>query len=553
MAKAKFRLEGEDATAAAFRSALGNAKGTADGIGKAFKYAFAGISISAITGVAARAIEMGDELNKAAIKAGIGGRAISELAHAASMADVELGALSGAIRKMQVAISEANTGGKKQIETLDALGIELAELKGLKADQQFERIAEAISLLRSSEDKARAATDLFGKSGADLLPMFEQGAAGIRAAREEADALGKSFSDEQIAKLAAADDAVKRLTASWEGFAAVMTAKVTEPLIVVMGLLSGQAESKGFDELSTTHIDKLLERARKARPSAKRDETIAKFEARKRELLAEQNAANALRPVVKAGVGYTDTGATDAASKAQAKAAAESLKERQKLAEDIARLNRDTMEQIESDTKDAMESVGETMRDEFSTMVDGMHNTEAFWAETLEGMSVYADEAARDMKDALADFLFDPFENGLKGMLKSFINTLRRMIAEAAAAKIMDSIAGLASGGSGGFGDFLGSMFGGGRAAGGSVQGGKTYLVGERGPELLTMGGNGHITPNHAMRGGAPVINVNIHAPNSTRESVSDLKAMVPSIVQQAVQLSRMAVADDLSRGAFAR
>ena len=40
------------------------------------------------------------------------------------------------------------------------------------------------------------------------------------------------------------------------------------------------------------------------------------------------------------------------------------------------------------------------------------------------------------------------------------------------------------------------------RAAGGPVSAGSTYLVGERGPELLTMGGNGYVTPNNAISGG---------------------------------------------------
>jgi len=39
----------------------------------------------------------------------------------------------------------------------------------------------------------------------------------------------------------------------------------------------------------------------------------------------------------------------------------------------------------------------------------------------------------------------------------------------------------------------------GGRAAGGPVQGGSSYLVGEQGPEVVTMGGNGHVTPNHQL------------------------------------------------------
>ncbi len=38
------------------------------------------------------------------------------------------------------------------------------------------------------------------------------------------------------------------------------------------------------------------------------------------------------------------------------------------------------------------------------------------------------------------------------------------------------------------------------RADGGSVIGGNRYLVGERGPEIVTMGGNGFVTPNHQIR-----------------------------------------------------
>lgn len=47
------------------------------------------------------------------------------------------------------------------------------------------------------------------------------------------------------------------------------------------------------------------------------------------------------------------------------------------------------------------------------------------------------------------------------------------------------------------------------RALGGQVTAGTTYLVGERGPELVTMGANGYVTPNDKIGGkSAPVINV---------------------------------------------
>ena len=44
---------------------------------------------------------------------------------------------------------------------------------------------------------------------------------------------------------------------------------------------------------------------------------------------------------------------------------------------------------------------------------------------------------------------------------------------------------------------------------GGDVQAGNSYLVGERGAEIITMGGNGHVTPNHKLGGDTKVTIVN--------------------------------------------
>ena len=51
-------------------------------------------------------------------------------------------------------------------------------------------------------------------------------------------------------------------------------------------------------------------------------------------------------------------------------------------------------------------------------------------------------------------------------------------------------------------------LFGGGMAAGGPVSGNKSYLVGEKGPELFTPTSSGHITPNDQLGGSNIVVNV---------------------------------------------
>lgn len=107
----------------------------------------------------------------------------------------------------------------------------------------------------------------------------------------------------------------------------------------------------------------------------------------------------------------------------------------------------------------------------------------------------FAEQAAKNIQSSFADFLFNPFDEGLKGMAKSFIDTLRRMVAETAATNLLQGFVKANSGG-GGFLGILAGMFGGARAEGGPVAQGSTYLVGEKGPELFTAKQSGNILSN---------------------------------------------------------
>ena len=74
-----------------------------------------------------------------------------------------------------------------------------------------------------------------------------------------------------------------------------------------------------------------------------------------------------------------------------------------------------------------------------------------------------------------------------------------------------------------GIGNVIDSVFGGGRAAGGPVMGGTSYLVGERGAELFTPTSNGVITPNNKLGGGNTTINLNVTGaidPEGTARSI---------------------------------
>lgn len=72
-------------------------------------------------------------------------------------------------------------------------------------------------------------------------------------------------------------------------------------------------------------------------------------------------------------------------------------------------------------------------------------------AETGDQMSQFAIQASRNMQSAFADFLFNPFEQGLQGMASSFAQTIHRMVSELLASQLLQFIGTSIGGPVGGF------------------------------------------------------------------------------------------------------
>ncbi|HEX7012334.1 MAG TPA: tape measure protein [Steroidobacteraceae bacterium] len=151
--------------------------------------------------------------------------------------------------------------------------------------------------------------------------------------------------------------------------------------------------------------------------------------------------------------------------------------------------------------------------------------------DSADELTVAAEEAARRIQNAFAEFLFDPFDEGLKGMLKGFIDIVRQMIAEALAARLVDKLFGK-KGESGSreggiLGDIIGILVGGGKATGGFTTPGMAHPINEREPEFLITPQRSEVIPlsKAAAQGlvgrGAPVT---FNTTNNITTSVSPLE-----------------------------
>ena len=138
---------------------------------------------------------------------------------------------------------------------------------------------------------------------------------------------------------------------------------------------------------------------------------------------------------------------------------------------------------------------------------------------------------SKELGDTLEQGLVENIKGAINGTqtfgqaMTNVLNNLKNKLMDRALSNMFSGI-GDAVFGDGGknkgiLGGFLGGIFGK-KAQGGPVVGGRSYVVGERGPEIFTPRGSGNITANNKL-GGSVNINVNVDASGSQVEG-SDSK-----------------------------
>ena len=157
---------------------------------------------------------MGDDMAKMSARTGVAVEALSELRYAHERSGAGAEDLEKGLRTMNRTIIEAARGSASARQNLNRLGLTIADLNGLSPDQQFELIADRLSRIRNPANRATIAMEVFGRSGARLLPMLSAGADGIQELRQEANRLGLTMSTEDAQAAEALTDAWTNLTAS---------------------------------------------------------------------------------------------------------------------------------------------------------------------------------------------------------------------------------------------------------------------------------------------------------------------------------------------------
>lgn len=161
----------------------------------------------------------GDAAVKTSQKLGITAEAYQELAYAAGQSGSSGEELASSLGKFAKQADAASKGGKDAAAAFAKVGVSAAELRSgkLSPDAALAKIADRFATMDDGPKKAALAMSLFGKSGANLIPLLNGGAAGVEELRKEARELGIVIDTETAKSLEAFGDDQDRVKKSLEG------------------------------------------------------------------------------------------------------------------------------------------------------------------------------------------------------------------------------------------------------------------------------------------------------------------------------------------------
>ncbi|MEP5065823.1 MAG: hypothetical protein ABJR35_05760, partial [Roseibium sp.] len=198
-----------------------------------------GLALAAAAGTAAlgvlvkKTIDNADAMSKAAARAGTTTEALSRLAWAGDLSDVSVETLTGSIYRLSNAMAQASSGKDKDLEAIfKGLGIAVTDADGRlrSADTVLMDFADVFATLENGAEKTALAVKVFGRSGAQLIPLLNNGRRGLQEMADEADRLGLTISTKMGKDAEQFNDTLTRIQAIFKGLVVQISADMLPAL-----------------------------------------------------------------------------------------------------------------------------------------------------------------------------------------------------------------------------------------------------------------------------------------------------------------------------------
>lgn len=197
-----------DKSAKGIASTLGNGVKAAAKFGAAIGAAAVGAA-GGMYKMASSAASVADDVDKMSQKIGVSREAYQELSFALSQSGTDVSKLQAGLKTLSL---QAERGNKY----FEQLGISLTDVNGKAKTQEelFYEVTNALQNMEAGTEKTTIATTLLGKSGTELMPLFNGAAGSLDKMRQEAHDLGLVLEDDVIDNGVSLTDAIDKMKRS---------------------------------------------------------------------------------------------------------------------------------------------------------------------------------------------------------------------------------------------------------------------------------------------------------------------------------------------------
>lgn len=216
--------------------------------------------VNGVSGVAA----YGDEIEKTAQKLGLSNEAYQEWDYVLNIAGTSMQNVQMGMKTLTNQIDEAKNGSADAAAKFAALGISMEDLETMSREEVFSAAISGFQGMAESTERAALANDLFGRSGQDLIPLFNMTQEETQQLIDTANEYGMVMSDSAVEASAAFKDSLTTLQGTMNGLKNNMLSEFLPSFTTVMdglaAVFAGDDSGLGLiDEGVNDFIEKLNE------------------------------------------------------------------------------------------------------------------------------------------------------------------------------------------------------------------------------------------------------------------------------------------------------
>jgi hypothetical protein len=163
-------------------------------------------------------IEYATSIEKAAQKTGFAAETLQVYGVAAQQIGIDQEVVTKGLVKFQKAMSDLEHGSTKTANAIKELFGKSDALKGLPDEARLQKVTEALARMEPGARRTGIAIQLFGKAGAELLPVIDElGAQGFDRLKEKLESYGLALDEEGVRRAKQAEVAMSDLKLAARG------------------------------------------------------------------------------------------------------------------------------------------------------------------------------------------------------------------------------------------------------------------------------------------------------------------------------------------------